>query len=556
MSSPDSAPPQTFDDLLTLMGTGRWNVLYIAALILRLMIQPSHALSGVYLAPWQDHTCRPHPAHLNLTRSRHACHYVIERPVTGGELNETEEVEVPCSQWDYDFSTFTSSLTSDYDLVCQQDHLRALYQSLYMMGTTVSPVVCGYLADRFGRMKVLVATQIALSTSSIAICFLHSLPLIFFLRLILGFSEILTGFVLTLEVCEPKHRVTVGILSGIGWSLGTMIWGGLAYLLRAWRSLQLAASLPTLLTVPLLLVMDESPRWLIVNGQSTRAKQVLRKASRWNKVALPPEDQLNTLFSIINKEVDNHHPKTNSGSSSYKGFWRPRLLWNRDITVITLVISLCYFCVALVYDGLNLAGELYSDNLYLYLVLGGLAEIPGIILAAPVVHRLGRKAPVVACLLGCGVVNIAISFLQAEARAASFTAAMIGKLLVTAAFQIIYLYSSELFPTEVRTSGVDGASALGQVGAVLAPYFSTYLGPLVPWLPSAVYGVISLVTGATTMLLRETKDRPLPETLEDLRDPEERKMRKRSAVEGGGVEKSEKDGEPDVSTNLCEQQQH
>ncbi|XP_063873742.1 solute carrier family 22 member 6-like isoform X2 [Scylla paramamosain] len=409
MSSPGSPPPQTFDELLTLMGTGRWNFLYITTLILRLSIQPSHALSGVYLAPWQAHTCRPHPSHLNLTRSRDACHYVIERPATGGELNETEELEVPCTQWDYDFSTFTSSLTSDYDLVCHQDHLRALYQSLYMMGTTVSPVLCGYLADRFGRMKVLMASQITLSVSSIVICFLYNLPLIFMLRFILGFSEILTGFVLTLEVCEPKHRVAVGILSGLGWSLGTMIWGGLAYLLRAWRSLQLASSLPTLIAFPLLL--------------------------------------------------------------------------NKDITVITLVIALCYFCVALVYDGLNLAGDLYSDNLYLYLVLGGLAEIPGIVLAAPLVHRLGRKAPIVACLLGCGVVNIAISFLQAETRAASFTAAMLGKLLVTAAFQIIYLYSSELFPTEVRTSGVDGASAVGQVGAVLAPYFSSYLGPLVSLAP-------------------------------------------------------------------------
>uniref|UniRef100_A0A0P4WIC1 Major facilitator superfamily (MFS) profile domain-containing protein n=1 Tax=Scylla olivacea TaxID=85551 RepID=A0A0P4WIC1_SCYOL len=398
-----------------------------------------------------------------------------------------------------------------------------------MMGTTVSPVLCGYLADRFGRMKVLMASQITLSVSSIAICFLYNLPLIFMLRLILGFSEILTGFVLTLEVCEPKHRVAVGILSGLGWSLGTMIWGGLAYLLRAWRSLQLASSLPTLIAFPLLFLMDESPRWLIVNGQSARAKQVLRKASRWNKVTLPPDDQLDTLFLLIRKEEDSHRPRTSTDVSSYKGFWRPRLLWNKDITVITLVIALCYFCVALVYDGLNLAGDLYSDNLYLYLVLGGLAEVPGIVLAAPLVHRLGRKAPVVACLLGCGVVNIAISFLQAETRAATFTAAMLGKLLVTAAFQIIYLYSSELFPTEVRTSGVDGASAVGQVGAVLAPYFSSYLGPLVPWLPSSVYGVISFVTGLTTMFLRETKGRALPETLGDLRDPK-RKLRRRSVM--------------------------
>lgn len=72
---------------------------------------------------------------------------------------------------------------------------------------------------------------------------------------------------------------------------------------------------------------------------------------------------------------------------------------------------MCYFCVALVFDGLNLAGDLYSDNLFLYLILGGLAEVPGILFAAPLIHHLGRKGPLVALLLGCGFVNIALSFI-------------------------------------------------------------------------------------------------------------------------------------------------
>lgn len=53
-----------------------------------------------------------------------------------------------------------------------------------------------------------------------------------------------------LEVCEPRYRAAVGILTGLPWALGTMMWGGAAFAIRDWRYLQLAVSLPMLLIFP------------------------------------------------------------------------------------------------------------------------------------------------------------------------------------------------------------------------------------------------------------------------------------------------------------------
>lgn len=53
-----------------------------------------------------------------------------------------------------------------------------------------------------------------------------------------------------MEVCEPRYRSVVGILLALPWALGTIIWGGVAYLIRDWRWLQMAVSLPSFLMLP------------------------------------------------------------------------------------------------------------------------------------------------------------------------------------------------------------------------------------------------------------------------------------------------------------------
>ena len=49
---------------------------------------------------------------------------------------------------------------------------------------------------------------------------------------------------------------------------------------------------------------------------------------------------------------------------------------------------------------------------------------------------------------------------------------LIGKFAVSTAFALLYVYTSELFPTEARNKGMGISSVLARIGGMLAPFVS------------------------------------------------------------------------------------
>ncbi|KAG0725673.1 Solute carrier family 22 member 5 [Chionoecetes opilio] len=264
-------------------------------------------------------------------------------------------------------------------------------------------------------------------------------------------------------------------------------------------------------------LMGESPRWLIVRGHHEQALRVLHKAARWNRVKLPEDRELRALIKDIQEESMTP-PAMGTEGTTKKWYQRavPSLLRTRPIQIITVVVCIDYFSVSLVFDGLNMNGDSYTSDPFLYLVLSGLAEIPAYVLAAPVIDRWGRRLPTVLIFVLCGVIITTVAFIPPELHALMMVLALTGKLCISAIFQILYLYASELFPTEVRMQGIGAATVFSQLASTLVPFITTFLGPVLPWLPSLIFGIVAAVAGVVTLALRESKGVPLPDTLADL----------------------------------------
>ncbi|XP_069991073.1 organic cation transporter protein [Penaeus vannamei] len=320
-------------------------------------------------------------------------------------------------------------------------------------------------------------------------------------------------FLPALEVCEIKYRSVVGILIGLPWAFGTMAWGGVAFQVRDWRWLQRCVILPFALYIPLVFIMDESPRWLIVRGQFDRARRVLQRAARWNKTQLPSEEALNNLMVDIRGELVEEKQEQRCTLLE-----TPALCRTRSLRIINFIFSLNHFISELVFYGLSLSGSNFSADPFIYIVLGGLMEIPGFSLTAPIINRFGRKWPTIWGYVLSGIAILLLVFIPDNIQWLVMTLAMLGKLCNSGAFMIIFVYISEVLPTEVRLQGVSAAIMTSKVGAMVAPYVTDYVGPLVPWAPSVIFGVSSVVAGVALLPIHETLNVPMPDTIEDVPD--------------------------------------
>lgn len=187
------------------------------------------------------------------------------------------------------------------------------------------------------------------------IAFVPWFELYVFLRAALGFisvSVVFSGFVLSIELVEGNWRTVAGICYLFPVSLSYMSIAGIAWLLRDWRDLQLAVSLPGFLFLAVWWVLPESPRWLLAMGKTQEVMAILKTAAKVNGRELP--------HNIDKKLLPTTTVEPESGSVM-------DLFKTHQLRKNTFLLFVIWFSVYLVYYGLvlnvgNIGGDIYINS--------------------------------------------------------------------------------------------------------------------------------------------------------------------------------------------------
>ena len=179
--------------------------------------------------------------------------------------------------------------------------------------------------------------------------------------------------------------------------------------------------------------------------------------------------------------------------------------------LITMMLNfLCDF----VYQGLSLNVVNLKNNLYLNVLLNAVGEMPTFVITAVLLGKFGRKPLTVAtmwfsgffCLMGSLMKNFGVWKILRMVCGVLAVSGMAGT------YNLLYIYTTELFPTVVRNTALGFTTQTAQMGAMLAPFVVVLGG----WLPFAVFAACGIMGGVFAFLLPETSNQPLYDTFSGL----------------------------------------
>ncbi len=248
--------------------------------------------------------------------------------------------------------------------------------------------------------------------------------------------------------------------------------------------------------------MPESVRWLIRKGRYDEAQGQIQRVAKVNCVVV----STTKIECMMSKPQEDE----NKSPGSFIDLFR-----TPNLRIKTLNLFFNWFVNSGTYYGLSLGASDLGGNPYLNFFLSAAVEIPAYMLNLMLLNRVGRRLVLAGFMLTGAVALMATVFVPAQAPAwVVITLSMIGKLAITASYGVVYIFSTEQFPTEVRNVGIGGCSMCARIGGILCPYINLLNDFWTP-MPLIIYGVLAAVAGSLALLLPETLNKKLPETLAD-----------------------------------------
>lgn len=403
-------------------------------------------------------------------------------------------------------------------LLTPQMHLSALWAGLIgssaLIGVFVGSLIFGWVTDRIGRQNLFTITIAFFVVASVLQFFVGNPVELFVLRLLMGIAmgaDVAVATSLLAEFLPRKQRGPLLASINALWTVGYVVAIIVSFIMeyfggdRIWRWMLVTSAVPSAIVLLLRVGMPESPHWLIKEGRIEEAQRVVK-------------EYIGPDVSIDNLRVE-ENVKTNY-----------RKLFSRKWIKRTLFAGLFWFCqVAPYYAILTFAPTVLSgfnvSNEYFGTLVMNLFQLVGAVVGVLVMNKLSRRGFLIDSFAIMAAALLILGFWHNPPLITLAICFIVYVFVTSAAGNIETVYPPELFPTEIRASGVGIASAISRVGAALGTFLLPISQAHLGIGPSLLIGAGILLFGLFISIAWAPETRNL--TLIEASDLEGSSMKKR-----------------------------
>ncbi|XP_036325811.1 organic cation transporter protein-like [Rhagoletis pomonella] len=397
------------------------------------------------------------------------------------------------------------TISNDFGIYCDEEWKLTLTGTINNVGQFFGIPLGGLISDKYGRRNALALGGVLSAIFGIMRSFTTSyVPFLVyeFLDNVANSSLYSICFIIGIELVGPSKRVFACSVITIFYAIGEMLLAIVSMYFPNWRIMLRIFYIPSLAIVSYYWILPESVRWLLSQQRETEALDILKRAAQTNKRRLSDT----TLDKLI---LANREKLSSQGGARFPIREACGKLFFRIANC-----SLCWVVTVLVYYGLSLNSVLLGGSKYYNFILIALVEIPGFFIPCLTMDRYGRRYSLCGYMLLSGICCLCTVFVNSERYYLQLSLFLVGKLAITAAFQVLYFFTSEIFPTNLRNSLMSFCSMIGRFGSMVAPQ-TPLLVKYYENAPAILFAACALVSGCLSLLFPETSNTILPTTVHE-----------------------------------------
>ena len=401
-----------------------------------------------------------------------------------------------------------------FDLYCDKEFFLPLYSTLFFFGGLIGSVLFASIPDKYGRKTIFQILQVISFILQLNILFAVGpwhLIFVYFFSGIASYSFGMSSMIIAEYLPRNVSNIIMSICNG-SFPLCGIIIGIFFCVFNNMKLLFVITNIIQLIMTYLSLkYFKESPLWLFSLKLKKRLIETMKEIAIINDREIQFSEWLKNNETNLDKLL-NQNTKEKNNEEEIKTYSLKEIFGFNSQKYNLIKSFFCWFMIGCVFYGIILNLAFFRGNFYIICFCSFLGEISGELSSGFLSGIFGRvKVICINCFISG--ISMIIFTLNESSILINYFCIYLATMSIASSFNVLFIYTPELFPTPIRGTICGYTYLLSRFGAMVVSPITTNFGI---FNTNILFSVFSFVSGIIMSKMPETLGKDLENEIPEL----------------------------------------